>query len=247
MADAPVRRLAFMKKMRIAALVLSVLCLQGRILYGELSAGRLELEIDLEWNYFLYLPEEYAENDGEEFPLLLFLHGGGESGSNLEKVKKHGPPAQIAAGREFPFIVLAPQNPHKKRLWDDSAVMALLDEIEKRYRVDKKRVYLTGLSRGAYGAWRLAVQYPDRFAALVAISGEAPMNYASWVGKIPVWVFHGDSDTSIDVSSSRRMVEELRENGNPARLTIYENTGHDAWTQTYNDPEVYEWMLKQSR
>lgn len=214
---------------------------------AELKPQALKLSATVDWKYYLYLPESYEKDQIEKLPLLLFLHGGGESGSNLKKVEKHGPPAQIAAGRDFPFIVLAPQNPHQKRLWDDTAVMALLDHIEKQHRVDRNRIYLSGLSRGAYGAWRLAVQHPNRFAALIAISGEAPMNYASWIGDLPIWVFHGDSDSSIDVSSSERMVEELRKNGNPAKLTIYQETGHDAWTRTYNNPDVYKWMLEQKR
>ncbi len=215
--------------------------------FGQLKSKNLDLEAEISWNYLLYLPEKYDEKSDKIFPLLLFLHGGGESGTNINKVKKHGPPAQIASGREFPFIVLAPQNPHKKRLWDETAIMALLDAIEKQYRVDPNRVYLSGLSRGAYSAWRLAVQYPDRFAALIVISGEAPMNYASWIGDLPIWVFHGDSDKSIDVSSSERMVESLRQSGNRAKLTIYTDTGHDAWTRTYNNPDVYKWMLEQRR
>ncbi len=229
--------------------LLSLVLIQCALLpgFGEMKANTLVLDAKMTWNYLLYLPEEYESNSEQKFPLLLFLHGGGESGSNINKVKTHGPPAQIASGREFPFIVLAPQNPHSKRLWDDTAVMALLDEVERQYRVDRNRVYLSGLSRGAYGAWRLAVQYPDRFAALIAISGEAPMNYAGWIGDLPIWVFHGNSDPSIDVSSSERMVESLRQSGNRAKLTIYSDTGHDAWTRTYDNPEVYKWMLEQRR
>jgi len=233
----------------IRCAILNLLLIQCFLLpgFGQLKSKTLDLNAEVSWKYLLYLPKEYDQKGEQIYPLLLFLHGGGESGTSINKVKKHGPPAQIVSGREFPFILLAPQNPHKRRLWDDTAVMLLLDEIVEQYRVDRNRVYLSGLSRGAYGAWRLAVQYPDRFAALIAISGEAPMNYARWIEDLPIWVFHGDSDKSIDVSSSKRMVESLRQSGNRAKLTIYTDTGHDAWTRTYDNPDVYKWMLEQRR
>lgn len=94
------------------------------------------------------MPKKYEEKDDQKFPLLLFLHGGGKSANDINKVKKHVPPAQTASGREFPFTVLAPQNPYKKRLRDDTAAILLLDEIVERYRLVRNRVYLLGLSRG---------------------------------------------------------------------------------------------------
>lgn len=209
------------------------------------QSHKSSIEISATWEYLLYLPSDYQNDTTTQFPLMLYLHGGGESGGNIEELKRHGLPGLIEEGKEFPFIILSPQNPHKKKFWDDTAVIALLDEVQKNYRVDPKRIYLLGVSRGAYGAWHLMVQYPDRFAAVVAISGEAPATYAQWVTNMPVWVFHGMEDESIPISESDSMVAALRKNGNQVRYTRYEDTGHDAWTATFKNQEVYEWLLRQ--
>ena len=234
---------------RIAFFIVAILLLYPKVSrsYGEMKSQVFSSEITVDWKYLLFLPIDYYKRTDTQFPLLLFLHGGGESGSDLEKVKKHGPPKQITGGQTFPFIMLAPQNPHPKQLWDDSAVLALLEDIRENYRVDDTRIYLTGLSRGAYGTWRLAVQYPDTFAAMIAISGEAPSNYATWIGDMAIWVFHGEDDSAIDIEASVRMVQRLREAGNPVKFTWYNNAGHDVWTRTFDNPKVYQWLLKQTK
>ncbi|MGB5378275.1 MAG: alpha/beta hydrolase, partial [Muriicola sp.] len=103
--------------------------------------------------YYLYFPEGYDKESETAFPLLLFLHGGGESGDSLPELKKNGPPKMLAEGKQFPFLVLAPQNPHKKQWWNVRAVMQLLDTIITHNKVDPKRIYLSGLSRGGSAAW----------------------------------------------------------------------------------------------
>ena len=145
--------------------VLGLFCLAAwTALSAQQNAFRVTLQPVMEMQYLLYLPEAYENEPETEFPLLLFLHGGGESGDNIERVKTHGPPSMIEKGKDFPFLVLTPQNPHPRKLWNETALMALLDQIEKDYRVDRTRIWVAGLSRGAYGAWRLAIQYPERFA-----------------------------------------------------------------------------------
>lgn len=215
------------------------------LLQGQQKADSTLLSIGKKVRYLLYLPKSLKEKNPDPFPLLLFLHGGGETGDNLDNVKKHGPPKMIEAGRDFPFMVLSPQNPYRKKFWDTTVLISLLEEIIRSYPVDTNRVYLAGLSRGGYGAWMLATQYPEQFAALIAICGEAPSNYAIWLGDLPIWVFHGEDDTSIPVSQSDEMVAELRRLGNPVKYTRYPDTGHDSWTKTFDNPEVFEWMLEQ--
>jgi predicted peptidase len=108
--------------------------------------------------YYLYYPEEYESEKDKDFGLLLFLHGGGESGDSLATLKSNGPPKLIAEGKQFPFLILAPQNPYKKKWWNTRPVKQLLDTVIENKRVDRKRIYLTVLSRGGAAAWELAVQ-----------------------------------------------------------------------------------------
>ena len=218
------------------------------------------------YSYYLYYPENYEDDinvvstdsisDKKEikkfpekkFPLLLFLHGGGESGESLVKVKGNGPPKLIAQGKKFPFLILAPQNPHKKMWWDVRAVKQLLDTVVANNKVDPSRIYLTGLSRGGGAAWEMAVQYPETFAAMAVVCGMTPLPYASWIDKrMPIWVFHGIDDESIPISESDTMVEKLREMGYDVRFTRYKGVGHESWIQAYDTETLYDWFVAQKR
>jgi predicted peptidase len=207
----------------------------------------VELKPVLEMQYLLYLPDGYEAESEAEFPLLLFLHGGGSSGDDLEMLKRSGLAGKIEEGKSFPFLVLTPQNPRKRGLWNETALITLLDKIEQEYRVDRSRIWVAGLSRGGYGAWRMAIQYPDRFAALVAVCGETPDHYARWLGDMPIWVFHGEKDRTILIKESDEMVAALKKNGNPVRYTKYPDTGHNAWDQAFSNPELYTWLLAQKK
>jgi len=199
-------------------------------------------------NYYLYYPEEYEIETDKNFPLLLFLHGGGESGDSLVAIKRNGPPKLITQGKKFPFLILAPQNPHKKKWWNTAALIQLLDTIISQNRVDPNRIYLTGLSRGGGAAWELAVQYPDKFAALAVVCGMTPVPYASWINKdLPIWVFHGEEDESIPISESETMVARLKSMGYNVRFTRYPGVGHNSWEQAYTTDELYEWFIKQKK
>ena len=198
--------------------------------------------------YYLYYPKAYKTHKEEKFPILLFLHGGGGSGGDLEALKRSGPPKMIADGKEFPFLVLIPQNTHKKQWWNTRAIAQLLDTIITNNRVDPNRVYLTGLSRGGGAAWEMAVQYPQKFAALAVVCGMAPVPYASWIDKkMPIWVFHGEEDTSIPITESEEMVRKLKRLNYDVRFTRYPGVGHDSWVNAYSTKELYEWFMKQNR
>lgn len=214
--------------------------------YAQFTAGQLALGPDTMF-YLLDLPDGYAA-DTADWPLVLFLHGGGESGRDLSKVKSLGLPMRIAKGDRFPFVTLAPQNKYGRGFWDLHALDHLLDDITERYRIDRQRVYLTGYSRGGLGAWMLAMQNPGRFAALVPVAGAVPASYDVWVDtELPIWIHHGTDDVLIRPSESVRMVENLRRKNlkHPPKLTMYEGVGHDSWKQAYADPAVYRWMLAQ--
>jgi predicted esterase len=195
--------------------------------------------------YLLFLPDGY-ESGSERWPLILFLHGGGERGDDIEKVKVHGPPKIVAERPDFPFIVVAPQV-YTNHIWSTARLDALLQEVVEKYRVDPDRIYITGLSMGAYGAWHLAMEFPSRFAALVAISGGATPSGMCALKHLPIWVFHGAKDDVIKLDRSEELVTRLECCGANVKFTVYDDAGHDAWTRTYENPELYEWLLRQRR
>ena len=205
---------------------------------------QLERAFQVEMKYLLYLPKDYDQK--ESWPLLLFLHGAGERGDNLELVKKHGPPKLIEAGQDFPFIVVSPQCPRDRR-WEPFELAALLDEIVEKHKVDQDRIYVTGLSMGGFGTWSLAAYQPKRFAALVPICGGGEPIVAKLFAPIPAWVFHGAKDFVVPVERSEKMVEAMKQAGGNVKFTVYPEAGHDSWTETYANPELYEWLLQQKR
>jgi predicted peptidase len=194
-------------------------------------------------NYLLYLPADYGKGK-DKWPLIMFLHGAGERGNNLEDLKKQGLPKMIAKGKSFDFIIVSPQCP--KDLWwpeQTDVLMALLDEIESKYHVDTDRVYLTGLSMGGFGTWTLAAKYSNRFAAIAPICGGSERISGSRLKKVPVWAFHGAKDNTVPLVRSQEMVDAVKKAGGDAKLTIYPEAEHDSWTEAYNTPELYEWFL----
>ncbi len=231
-----------------ATIILFLLSIQSCSAQSQLIADEKETVSVENLQYYLYFPKEYEEVENDKFPLLLFLHGGGEAGGTLEDLKTNGPPKLLAEGKEFPFLILAPQNPYKRKWWNTRAVMQLLDTIIGTNRVDVDRIYLTGLSRGGGAAWELAVQYPDKFAALAVVCGMTPVPYAAWINKnMPIWVFHGTEDKSIPISESQNMVNKLEEMDYDVTFTKYDGVGHNAWVQAYNTEELYEWFMRQKR
>jgi predicted peptidase len=241
----------------VALLILGVCGLSGRSMAaqgkarnGEQSEQMFEKEIrkTVSLKYLLYLPKSYGEKKEQKWPLMLFLHGAGERGNDLSLVKKHGPPKLIDQGKEFPFIVVSPQCPTNS-WWPEQvdALTALLDEVQSKYTVDADRVYLTGLSMGGFGTWTLATRYPQRFAALAPICGGGDKYLVSRLKNVPVWVFHGAKDPVVPVQASKDMVEALKRVGGNVQFTVYPEAQHDSWTETYNNPKLYEWFLSQRR
>jgi predicted peptidase len=197
--------------------------------------------------FLLYLPKEFGK-EKKKWPLLMFLHGSGERGDDLEKVKVHGPPKLIAQGKEFPFIVVSPQCPENTR-WASQIEMlnALLDDVVANMPVDEDRIYLTGLSMGGQGVWHFAYTYPERFAAIAPVCGWGVRDVMCAFKGMPIWIFHGAKDDIVPLAESERMVEALKKCGNDPKFTIYPNANHDAWTETYNNPELYTWLLQHKR
>ena len=206
-------------------------------------------------NYLLFLPRDYDGKVEQRCPLILFLHGAGERGTNIWKVATHGPAKYVSAHPDFPFIIVSPQCP-EQQVWSKEVLLQLLDEITAKYAVDTNRIYLTGLSMGGYGSWDLGLTHPEKFAAIAPICGGGQMisvilssrEKGPALKTLGVWAFHGGKDPVVPLEESQRMVDALKKAGVPdVKLTIYPEAQHDSWTETYKNPEFYEWLLKHER
>jgi predicted peptidase len=208
------------------------------------NAAKLDTQVRITLDYLLSLPAHYDQKD--KWPLLLFLHGAGERGSDLNLVKRHGPPKLIGQGKSFPLIVVTPQCPID-RTWQPLELTALLDDVVTKHNVDQDRIYVSGLSMGGFGTWELAAYAPERFAAIVPICGGGEAFWTKRMTHLPVWAFHGAKDPGVPLRRSQEMVDELKKNGGSVNFTIYPEAGHDSWTETYDNPKVYEWLLQHKR
>lgn len=199
-------------------------------------------------HYQFFLPVGYGDTS-TKWPLVLFLHGAGESGTDLEKVKIHGPPKLVVQQpQNYPFVLVSPQANFKGPLvdaWDPKLLKELIDSIVSRYSIDTDRIYVTGLSMGGYGTIRLTAHAADKIAAAAPICGGGWPNYAAELAKVPMWFVHGDDDKAVPPEYSLTLVHAIRAKGGKPRLTILEGVGHDSWTQTYADPKFWEWLLQQ--
>jgi predicted peptidase len=244
---------AFMSARR---LVRSLVCLSWLLLLpalaqaGEQSGQRFTTTLTREaaLDYLLYLPPGYAA-EGAPKALVLFLHGAGERGRDLEKLKENGPPKLIALGKAFDAIVVSPQCPEGSFWTEHTETLArLLDDLEARYNVDPRRIYVTGLSMGGYGTWDLLIAQPERFAAAIPICGGGRRIRARALVDLPIWVFHGDADPLVPLAESIDMFDAIRRaGGTQVRLTVLPATGHDSWTAAYDDPAVWDWLFAQRR
>ncbi|MEH2441873.1 prolyl oligopeptidase family serine peptidase [Nostoc sp.] len=204
------------------------------------------------YNYLLFLPDGlHPDGDRNEIqqallPTILFLHGAGQRGSDLDDVIKHGVAKVVEQQSDFPFIVISPQCP-RREYWNIERLSTLLDEVIASCAVDPDRVYLTGLSMGGYGTWHLAAAQPERFAAIAPICGGGNPQAAGKLKNLPVWAFHGAKDNVVPLSESEIMVSALKVHDGNVKFTVYPEANHDSWTQTYNNPELYEWFLQHWR
>lgn len=195
-------------------------------------------------HYWVFLPEDYSLR--KKCPLLLYLHGSGERGTDLEIVKRHGPPALIATGKLPRMIVISPQCPPGSR-WDAGELLALLDHVEKQLAVDPDRIYVAGNSMGGIGTWELIAAMPERFAAAAPVAGGGKIPDLLRLANLPIWAFHGALDKTIPIDSTQQIVDALRAIGSKAKLTVYENRGHDICDLTFQREDLLEWLLQQQR
>jgi predicted peptidase len=203
-----------------------------------------------EAKYVLFVPQGY--NPDKPYPLILFLHGAGEreGGKRAPVEVGIGPAIKKIGEDQFQFFVLIPRCEANPRNWradgpDAQRALGMLNDVQKSYKIDGKRICLTGLSMGGYGTWSLATKYPERWAAIVPICGGGDPTQADKIKNIPCWCFHGAADPTVKVENSQKMIAALKAAGGDPKYTEYEGVGHNSWDKAYATPELYEWMLKQ--
>lgn len=225
---------------KILVLVLLILFIK------PLSAQQKAEQFNIPVNYLLYLPKDYDRDTIKKWPLMIFLHGSGEAGTDLEKVKTHGPAKLIEEGKQYPFIVASPQAAPGEG-WEPQLIIRLVKGIQSKYNVDKDRIYLTGLSMGGFGTWATAIKFPNVFAAIAPVCGGGDTAEIAKLKTMPVWCFHGAKDKVVPPRESYRMIDALKKVNSNVKLTIYPDAEHDSWTATYNNDSLYTWMLEQKR
>lgn len=187
-------------------------------------------------------PNEYRE--GQRYPLLLFLHGAGTRGDDIQKLITH-PFFELTQGhKDYPFVTIVPFC--MENTWFDMWER-LLQAVKKCAAlpfVDSSRIYLMGASMGGYGAWQLAMSLPEYFAAMVPISGGGMAWNAKRLVNIPAWAFHKEKDPTVSLDESVKMVEAVNRAGGWAKLTVYPGEDHDAWSDTFSNIEVFSWLLE---
>lgn len=227
-------------------------------LHGQDQVGQAGAQVEMQYatsddakvGYLLYLPKDYKADGEQSFPLIFFLHGRGESNGPLSLVAKWGPPMMAERGDELPFIIVSPQCPREDSWASETQqkrLTELLDQVVDDHAVDEKKIFLTGLSMGGYGSWKMAAMHPQRFAAVAPVCGGGTPADAEKLKSIPIWVFHGDQDRAVPFQKSVEMVDAIRAAGGTSiRFTSLENIGHNSWSAAYATPELYQWMNKQS-
>ena len=232
----------------IAAIALGQAAQQGGAPAQTPETFSHTIQVQVQANYLLYLPSDYAQNPHKRYPLVLFLHGAGERGSDINAIKKHGFPKEIEQGKQYPFIVVSPQC-QDGGWWANQVpeLIALMDEAEKRYRVDRDREYVTGISMGGYGTYALAAAQPKRFAAIAPISGGADPSIAPKIKDIPIWATHGAKDSIVNISQEQPLIDALKGLGADVRFDIIPDGEHDVVTPVYASDDLYKWLLQHKR
>jgi predicted peptidase len=233
--------------------------LNGKVKYWT-EQGELQFDLsfdhglnqnpkDVLYRYLSYTPKEYNTDTLKKWPLIIYLHGGSRRGTDLIKLYADGIPDQLYRGREFPFIIIAPQCPEHIRWSTDNWFENLYNEVNDRYRIDTNRVYLTGFSLGGAGTWYIAAKYPDKFAAIAPMSGfTSHMDYIDnnidKLVDIPIWAFHGKIDIVVPFEETERIIKKLDGKNKNLRFSVLPEAGHWINWLVYPNQELYDWFLK---
>ncbi|ATL47267.1 phospholipase [Chitinophaga caeni] len=200
--------------------------------------------------YLLFLPANYNDRKMRNYhwPVIFFLHGKGERGEDINKVRDMGLPHMLKHRQQFPFIMIAPLAKSAINYWDINSLNILYEEIISLYKVDLSRIYLTGLSMGGHGTWTWGMDSPGKFAAIVPICGYGKTGNACALATMPIWAFHNEDDDTVPVRATRQLVQAVRDCGNKKVLyTESARGGHNAWGKAYYESDLFTWLLKQHK
>ncbi|SHF05896.1 prolyl oligopeptidase family serine peptidase [Chryseobacterium sp. OV279] len=230
-------------KLKHLSLLLLPLSLQinAQEIKGELNK---EIKRTEKISYILDYPQKAKGN----VPLIVFLHGSGERGNNLEAVKAHSPFTYKNLMKE-PVAILAPQCPADS-WWDTVTVYNLIKEIQEKYKIDASRIYLTGLSLGGWGTLKLAMEHPEMFAAVVPVCAPTDLIMYSNINQykdLNMKIFHGGMDDIVLPENALNFYQRLHPVNPSAELVIFPNDNHNSWDSTYSDPKLYEWMFSKKK
>lgn len=196
-------------------------------------------------NYILTSPDDVKE--GEKLPLIVFLHGAGERGDNIDLVKIYCVPKLFTNDQSYRGLrayTLSPQCPHNTT-WIDykEELISLIDNVVKSNAIDEKRVSLCGISMGGFGTWEMAMTYPDRFYKIAPLCGGG-MNWRAWALKMPIRVYHGRRDDVVPICQSEAMVNSVVAQGGNVEFTVYDDLSHNCWDRAFEQTDLIEWLVK---
>ena len=192
--------------------------------------------------YVLRVPTGFSED--KKYPVVIFLHGAGSRGRDLKIIEEH---PFFSETKDFlsSVISVAPQCYENSWFTIFEQLGEFIHHIISANYADSNKIFLVGASMGGYATWQMAMSYPELFKAIIPICGGGMYWNAERFVNMSIWAFHGDSDTVVFTEESEKMVKAINSNGGNARMTIYENCGHDAWTPTFKNADTWVWLLSQ--
>lgn len=213
----------------------------------EFHVFNSKLKPSVHMNYLI--AEPYDRKPNEILPMIVCLHGAGERGDNPQLIKVNGIPKMLDKGLTVRAVILAPQVPDEKHIWNTLCDEAaeLIDLIAKENLIDLDRISLTGLSMGGYGTWEIGISYSEKFSALAPICGGGVSWRAGVLKNMPIRAFHGDADTAVPVQCTLEMVDRVKAAGGKPELILLHNVGHDSWTFAYAETNLVEWLAAQDK
>jgi len=215
---------------------------------NPVNAQQTEQQAVIKTDYLIYLPPDYNADPDKKWPMMIYLHGAGLMDRSIAGLKNDYIPWHLDHDKVLPFIVVSPVC--KTNGWDVTILNFLLEDVIHKFNVDEDKIYLTGHSMGGFGTWDWVMMNPDKFAAIVPVSGcsRSRDNISAWkLRNMPVWVFHGETDNIVGIQCNTEMVNELRKFSQKVKFTVYPKRGHDTWEQTYTNDEMFKWLAEQDR
>ncbi len=223
-----------------------IICFILFIILTSINSYAQSVKVKASYKYLLYLPKNYSKQK-EKFPLVIYLHGGSQRGNDLNKLKTYGLPGLVDKGHNYKFIIASPQCPENKTWTTENWFDYLYQDLLMKYNIDTNRIYVTGISIGGFGTYEVAMDNPDKFAALVALCGGCNDSTKICLLKnIPVWAFHGTADSLISINETETVVRQLKKCNGNIKFTRLQNKGH-ALQYLYEDETIYKWMLQQKK